>query len=233
MVGGGPMFVTVNGFAYQRFDWPQIIAEADRREKEKENPQPISEEDIEAAEFKAFEDQIRKSKEASAKVAVPDLQPFKESLSDADREAFSQWYLDNEVDGLDAMITMPESNNPTYIAFNHTAQNDRQLKSWYEDSQPRLEAVAAKWRDLDVSTATCETLLAAIVDMGIEEGHYWSGGSSHTFGVAKSTDDQLQCFLREVLPDHNFISGQFLTGIDSKTMQSNRDLFEIAKLCSC
>ena len=230
MVGGGPMFVTLNGFAYQRFDWPQIIAEADRREKEKENPQPISEEDIEAAEFKAFEDQIRKSKEASAKVAVPDLQPFKESLNDADREAFSQWYLDNEVDGLDAMITMPESNNPTYIAFNHTAQNDRQLKSWYEDSQPRLEAVATKWRDLDVSTATSETLLAAIVDMGIEEGHYWSGGSSHTFGVAKSTDDQLQCFLREVLPDHNFISGQFLTGIDSKTMQSNRDLFEIAKL---
>ena len=161
---------------------------------------------------------------------MPDLQPFKESLSDADREAFSQWYLDNEVDGLDAMITMPESNNPTYIAFNHTAQNDRQLKSWYEDSQPRLEAVATKWRVLDVSTATCETLLAAIVDMGIEEGHYWSGGSSHTFGVAKSTDDQLQCFLREVLPDHNFISGQFLTGIDSKTMQSNRDLFEIAKL---
>ena len=33
-----------------------------------------------------------------------------------------------------------------------------------------------------------------------------------------------------MLPDHNFISGQFLTGIDSKTMQSNRDLFEIAKL---
>ncbi len=230
MVGGGPMFVTVNGFAYQRFDWPQIIAEADRREKDKEDLQAVSEEAIEAEEFKAFEDQIKKSKEASAKVAVPDLQPFKESLSEEDRSAFNQWYLDNEVEGLDALVTMPESDNPTYIAFNHTAQNDRQLKSWYEESQPRLEAVAEKWRALDVAAASDEELLQAIVDMGVEEGHYWSGGSSHTFGVAKSTDDQLQCFLREVLPDHNFISGQFLTGIESKTMQSNRDLFEIAKL---
>lgn len=230
MVGGGPMFVTVNGFAYQRFDWPQIIAEAERREKEKGNLQPVSEEAIEAAEFKAFEEQIRKSKAASAKVAVPDLQPFKESLSDEDRTAFNEWYLANEVDGLDANITMPESSNPTYIAFNNTAQNDRQIQTWYDDSKPRLEGVAEKWRALDVASASDEKLLEAIVEMGIEEGHYWSGGASHTFGVAKSTDDQLQCFLKETLPDHNFISGQFLTGIESKTMQANRDLFEIAKL---
>ena len=65
--------------------------------------------------------------------------------------------------------------------------------------------------------------------MGIAEGDYWSNDSSHTFGCAKSTDDQLQCFLRETLPEHNFISGQFLSGIESKTMQSNADLFEIAK----
>ena len=64
--------------------------------------------------------------------------------------------------------------------------------------------------------------------MGIEEGYYWSSNASHSFGVAKSTDDQLQCFLAENLPDHNYISGQFLSGIESKTMQSNKDLFEIA-----
>ena len=64
----------------------------------------------------------------------------------------------------------------------------------------------------------------------IEEGRYWTDDSSHTFGVAKSTDDQFQTFLRETLPDHNFISGQFLTGIESKAMQANADLFEIAKL---
>ena len=66
--------------------------------------------------------------------------------------------------------------------------------------------------------------------MAIEEGFYWSGNTSHTFGIAKSTDDHLQCFLRENLPDHQFISGQFLTGLESKTMQANTDLFEIAKI---
>ena len=70
----------------------------------------------------------------------------------------------------------------------------------------------------------------------MEEGYYWSCNSSRTFGVGKSTDDHLQVFLSETLPDHNFISGQFLSGItdpdgnESKTMTANRDLFEIAKL---
>ena len=36
MVGGGPMFVTVNGYAYQRFDWPQIIKEADQRKQQQQ-----------------------------------------------------------------------------------------------------------------------------------------------------------------------------------------------------
>ena len=66
--------------------------------------------------------------------------------------------------------------------------------------------------------------------MGIEEGNYWSDDSSHTFGVAKSTDDQFNTFLKLALPDHKFTSGQFLSGIDSKTMQANADLFEIARL---
>ena len=82
---------------------------------------------------------------------------------------------------------------------------------------------------MDVATASDETLLAGIREMAIEEGYYWTSNSSHSFGVAKSTDDHFQCFLRETLPDHHFISGQFLSGIESKTMQANADLFEIAK----
>ena len=64
----------------------------------------------------------------------------------------------------------------------------------------------------------------------IEEGYYWTGNTSHTFGIAKSTDDQLQCVLHESLPDDRYISGQFLTGFESKTLQANAILFEIAKL---
>ena len=230
MVGGGPMFVTVNGYAYQRFDWPQIIKEADERKRQQGETIAITEEEIEAAEYSAFAEQIKKSKEAAKDAAIADLKPFKEQLSAADRASFDAWYETQDEDQVDSLIVLPESNNPTYIAFNNTSVNDKQLKSWYDETLPRLEGVAEKWRTLDVQATDDATLLSAVVEMGIEEGRYWSADSSHTFGVAKSTDDQLQCFLRETLPEHNFISGQFLTGIESKAMQANADLFEIAKL---
>ena len=66
--------------------------------------------------------------------------------------------------------------------------------------------------------------------MSYEEGHYWSSNSYLTFGTSKLTDEQLQRFLSETLPDHNFTSGQLLSGIESRTMQGNADLFAIAKL---
>ena len=229
MVGGGPMFVTVNGYAYQRFDFPQVVKEADER-KQRGETLSITEEEIEAAEYSAFAEVIKKSKEAAKDAAIADLKPFKEHLSAADRVSFDAWYETQDEDQIDGLIVLPESNNPTYIAFNNTTVNDKQLKSWYDETLPRLEGVAEKWRTLDVQATDDATLLSAVVEMGIEEGRYWSADSSHTFGVAKSTDDQLQCFLRETLPEHNFISGQFLTGIESKAMQANADLFEIAKL---
>ena len=229
MVGGGPMFVTLNGYAYQRFDWPQIIKEADERKKKNEGTQAISEEAIEAAEYKAFADQLKKTKAAAAEAAGADIKPFREQLSGQDRAAFDAWYAEQNQDNLNSLIALPESNNPTYVAFNNTATNDKQLQSWHDETLPRLEGIAGKWRAVDINTASDEALLEGIVEMGIEEGHYWSAGSSHTFGVAKSTDDQLQCFLRETLPDQNFISGQFLTGIESKAMQANAHLFQIAQ----
>ena len=230
MVGGGPMFVTVNGYAYQRFDWPQIIKEADERKQQQQKTRAITEEEIEAAEYSAFAEQIKKSKAAAKDAAVADIKPFREQLSADDQASFDAWYETQKAGQIDGSIVLPESNNPTYIAFNNTTVNDKQLKSWYEETLPRLEGIAEKWRTLDVKAADDATLLSAVVEMGIEEGRYWSADSSHTFGVAKSTDDQLQCFLRETLPDHNFISGQFLTGIESKAMQANADLFAIAKL---
>jgi len=124
---------------------------------------------------------------------------------------------------------MPASKNPTYSAFNNTEWNDRQTGGWHEVTQPRLIGIGEKWSKLDPAEMGDEQLLEAIREMGIEEGYYWSSNASHSFGVAKSTDDQLQCFLREALPDHQFISGQFLSGIESKAMQASADLFEIAK----
>ena len=69
MVGGGPMFVTVNGYAYQRFDFPQIIKEADQRTQQQQN-RGISEAQIEAAEYSAFAEQLQKSKAAATDLSL-------------------------------------------------------------------------------------------------------------------------------------------------------------------
>ena len=242
MVGGGAMFITVNGYAYQRFDFPMVHAQA--REK---GLLPVEDAEIDLAELAAMKGGTEKKKEkdevavaAARKQAAAaaehdrrvrelDIDMFRADLDPDDQERFDAWRSEQEQEGFARRLTMPKSDNPTYVAFNNSDWNDRQSGEWFKVTRPRLEGVRDKWSKLDLKAATDEELLEGIREMGIEEGYYWSSNSSHTFGVAKSTDDQLQCFLRETLPDHHFISGQFLSGIESKTMQANGLLFEIAK----
>ena len=224
MVGGGPLFVTVNGYGYMRFDH-QIIHDMNI-----EKIKDLSEEEIEAEDFKMMK---KYSADAYAKVstmAVSDVKIFQEELKPEDRKLFDDWYEKSGREEIDGILTIPYPDFPTFIAFNHTTWNNKILKRWFEYTKPRLENVAKKWKEINISNASNQTLLDGITEMGIEEGNYWSDDSSHTFGVAKSTDDQFNTFLKTVLPDHNFTSGQFLSGIDSKSMQANADLFEIAKL---
>lgn len=243
MVGGGPMFITVNGYAYQRFDFQMVHDQA--REK---GLLPVDYAEIDAAELAAEKqhgddakgDRTEKKKapqvallrkqsdEKDLAVRERDIGLFREDLSLTDREAFDTWRAAESTENLAIRITMPESKNPTYVAFNNSEWNDWQLGEWFKVTHPRLQGIREKWSTVDPKGASDEQLLEGIREMGIEEGYYWTSNSSHTFGVAKSTDDQLQCFLRESLPDHNFISGQFLSGIESKTMQANAALFEIA-----
>jgi pyruvate,water dikinase len=232
MVGGGPIFMTVNGYAYQRFDWPVIHEQQTEREGTRKKPAPVTEEEIEAAEHKAMEAELKRKEyeENQARMASHDLKLFQSELVEEDRRSFDAWAATQDDDNLALTVTMPESDNLTYTAFNKTAINDRQLGEWHEVTRPRLIGIGEKWSKVDVAATADDELLAGIREMGIEEGYYWSSNASHSFGVAKSTDDQLQCFLRETLPDHHFISGQFLSGIESKTMQANADLFQIAKL---
>jgi pyruvate,water dikinase len=65
--------------------------------------------------------------------------------------------------------------------------------------------------------------------LAIAGGMYWASNASHTFGVAKVTDNQLQVFLRETLPEHQFTSGHFLSGFRSKTTEANEHLHHIAQ----
>lgn len=233
MVGGGPMYITVNGYGYQRFDFPMV------HEQAREKGLLPSEAELELAEHAAeAEGASREKPKKEKKRFVPkaieasvwhrDAERFRNDLDAQERRRFDEWRDSQAAENLAERITRPKSKNPTYVAFNNSEWNDTQIQTWFDASEPRLRNVASKWRGVDVEAADDQRLIDGIREMGIEEGHYWSGGASHTFGVAKSTDDQLQCFLRETLPEHQFISGQFLTGIESKAMQANADLFEIA-----
>ena len=216
--GGGAHFVTCNGYAYCRAD-----------HKGMPNDPNMALEEMEAMSRRML-DQIRQRQGPMREKEAHDMALFLSELSEEDRAAFQTVADDYQGDNLAHDLTMPESDNPTYIANHKTQDNDTRWRTWQEEAMPRLVATAEKWRELDISSAADEQLLAGMREMAIEEGFYWSGNTSHTFGIAKSTDDHLQCFLRENLPDHHFISGQFLTGLESKTMRANADLFEIAKI---
>lgn len=248
MVGGGAVFVSLNGFAYQRADWPQTLSDplaakimgvtpeeyAAAQEKTGLEKKALAKKGGKGSDPKALMAAAEAKKKAylasMGQTAQTDMDLFTAEFSADDKANFDAMASQYDGDNLAHDLTRPKSDNPTMGANATTAGNDRQIKSWYDDALPRLTGVAEKNRKIDVKTASDDELLDAIREMGVEEGIYWSGNSSHTFGIAKSTDDQLQCFLAERCPDHNFISGQFLVGFESKIMQANHDMFEISKL---
>ena len=218
MPGGGPSFVTCNGYAYNRADHPNNHIDPNS-----------SEEELKAV-FKRMIDEIWESQGDQSDKEQHDMALFRSEFAAEEQAEFDAVAAAYEGDNLAHDLTLPPSDNPTYVANNKTQNNDARWLTWQEEALPRLVGTAEKWRKVDLGTATDEKLLAGIREMAIEEGFYWTGNTSHTFGIAKSTDDQLQCFLHENLPDDRYISGQFLTGFESKTLQANAILFEIAKL---
>jgi len=210
--GGRSGFTTLNGFAFQ-------IAGFSQQKTDEQFYRELREQREDAAktpEVKAQEEH--------------DLQLFLDELAEEERAEFQTMADALETDNVAHAVTMPESDNPTYIAFNKTWTNERQHKDWRERAIPELEGTTEKWRKLDVKAASDEELMTGIHELAEAEGWYWRSNGGHTFGVAKSTDDQLQCFLRETLPDHNFTSGQFLSGFKSRIMQANDELYVIAKM---
>jgi pyruvate,water dikinase len=206
--GAQSMYVTVNGIGYQRNDSGDPKA------------------------MKAFRERLLAEKEGpeGKERAQHDFDLFRSELSDEDRTTLDAMTQALNSDDVASSVTMPESDNPTFTAFHKTFTNDAQHKDFRERALPELFETTDKWRQLDIKSATDKTLLEGMRELAGAEGYYWTSNGGHTFGVAKSTDDQLQCFLREALPEHHFTSGQFLSGFKSKIMQANDDLFEICKL---
>ena len=206
-------YATLNGFAFQIMDPGGISGTREEW----------------AAGIRTAREKVAATPEGMAQ-EKHDLDLFVSELSDDDRVAFQKMADELNSDNLPNAVTVPDSDDPTYTAFHKTFTNEKQHRDWRERAMPELEAATAKWAALDITGASDATLMEGIRELTEAEGWYWSGNGGHTFGVAKSVDDQLQAFLREKLPDHKFTSGQFLSGFKSRIMQANDALYEIAKV---
>jgi phosphohistidine swiveling domain-containing protein len=100
---------------------------------------------------------------------------------------------------------------------------------WRNDWLPDYQALINEWAKLDLATASDTVLLEGIRALALEDAYYWEE-SSKVFATAKVTDEQLQGFLKVAAPDHNFTSGMFLSGFNSRTMQAQMDIWEMSKL---
>ncbi len=232
MVGGGALFVTLNGYAYQRFDFPVVVGE-----QKKEKPKAMSEAEMDAAELKMErearekekEDATAAAREKNAEMEKLDLDLFLSELPPADRRAFEEWAEAADIEDVAHAVTMPKSDDLSFTAGTKVLANENQIKEWSEKTMPDLVATTEEWRQVDPATAPDEELMQGIRELAIAGGMYWASNASHTFGVAKVTDNQLQVFLRETLPEHQFTSGHFLSGFRSKTTEANEHLHRIAK----
>ncbi|MEM7364087.1 MAG: PEP/pyruvate-binding domain-containing protein, partial [Pseudomonadota bacterium] len=226
MVGGGQLFMTLNGFAYQRFDFPQVVGE---------QPKAPTEAEIDAAErLAAVEEQKAKQSKRDLEQSDPeqerhDLEIFLSELSDEDRRAFDAWSERAGIDNLAHRVTIPDIDEMGFEAGNKIRGNEQFLTEWREKTMPDIVATTERWQQVDSRSASDETLFEGISELAIASGMFWSSNSSHSFGVAKITDYQLQTFLQRMLPDHRFTSGQFLSGFRSKTIEANEHLFQIAQ----
>ena len=121
MVGGGPLFITMNGYAYMRFDFPQII----NKLKAESEPKPVTEAEIEAEENKAAaKAKAAPDQRSRNELMQRDVDRFAADLSAEDRATFDAWVTEQDNPELALKITFPDSKNLTYIANNNTENNN-------------------------------------------------------------------------------------------------------------
>ncbi|MDE0037920.1 MAG: PEP/pyruvate-binding domain-containing protein, partial [Gammaproteobacteria bacterium] len=150
---GRSMYTTLHGFAFQIF--------GSGTEK--------TDEEFRANLRRRRDDEARKP-EVKAQEAN-DLNLFLATLSDDERAEFNAMATALGSDNLPHAITMPESDNPTYIAFNKTATNDNQHKDFWDRAWPELQGAARKWEAADIAATDDQALLSGIAELANAEGH--------------------------------------------------------------
>ena len=90
---------------------------------------------------------------------------------------------------------------------------------WEREQLPTYLAAIGEWANRNPVVLPDVDLLAGMKSLTVAEAHYWLALRS-VIGTAKLTDGGLQRFLEEHAPEGRFISGSFLTGFPSKTLEA-------------
>ena len=100
------------------------------------------------------------------------------------------------------------------------------IPQWRDEDLPTYLAVIEQWKTVDVHSANDERLLAGVRVLTIADADYWFSVSM-IMGMAKISDGALHMFL-SVLVKGQLISGMFLRGFPSKTLEAQTELETIA-----
>ncbi|MBI1923506.1 hypothetical protein HYR99_04570 [Candidatus Poribacteria bacterium] len=99
----------------------------------------------------------------------------------------------------------------------------------------RKEAVGAyldaisQWQQIDPVAATDNELMAGMRALAAADAEYWYAGTVTVMWLVRRTESDLHGFLQKNAPDGNFTSGQFLSGLPSKTREAQEALWAIAQ----
>lgn len=102
------------------------------------------------------------------------------------------------------------------------------IVTWEKRQLPDYLAAVEAWQQRDPSQATNAELLRGMKSLTMAEANYWQALRS-VIGTAKITDGAFQRFLEENAPDEGFISGTFLSGFTSRTLDAEFAMRAIAE----
>ena len=101
------------------------------------------------------------------------------------------------------------------------------IPQWRDDGLPTYQATILQWKTVDTASATDAQLFAGVRALTVADADYWFSVSM-IMGMAKITDGALHAFL-SVLVKGQLISGMFLRGFPSKTLEAQVELEAIAE----
>ena len=101
------------------------------------------------------------------------------------------------------------------------------IVTWEREQLPAYLAAIGQWEDRDPGQMTPDEILSGMLSLTEAEAQYWHALRS-VIGTAKMTDGGLQTFLENNAADEGFISGTFLSGFPSRTLDAEVAMRSIA-----